>query len=363
MKKNSLAIIFFFVFILNAGAQHPVTIKGSGFAHFEKVTLKILNGSIPGYEVLEIKDVSEAGEFTFETPFHGSNLYELNFDERDFVHLSVKNSDEIGVIRTGKDTRITGSPSSRKIMDFQEQNVVLQAKHFGQLKKDMDEAMAAGDQQRINELQQSAENAIQEFLVEFRALIEHMGASPEGYFALQYSDFNKELEFIENRLQVFKKEAPDAQFTIALEKKVNQVRTIGIGKMPPSFEAFDSAGGKISLTDYQGKIVLIDFWAYWCRACRVENPKLVAVYEKYKGTGFDILSISQRATVEQWKTAIEKDGTGAWRHVLDEENEISELFSISSLPQNLLLDETGSVIARNIHAEELERILAERNKN
>jgi peroxiredoxin len=224
----------------------------------------------------------------------------------------------------------------------------------------MDEAMKNEDQARLGQLQQEAETAVQKFLVEFRALIVSLGVSPEAFYALQYSDFNKELEFIETRLETFKKEAPASILTRSLEKLVYQAKNTAVGKTPPDFRAFDSKGNEVSPELLKGKVVLIDFWAYWCRACRIENPEFARLYEEYKNKGFHILSISQDVEHEHWKNAIKQDGIEAFQHVFDEGNRISGLYSISSLPQNLLLDEDGVIIAKNLNADLLERLLADR---
>ena len=99
------------------------------------------------------------------------------------------------------------------MLNFQMQNAELQAKHFGQLKAEIDEAMNENDTARMTALQLQTESAITEFQTEFRALISNMGISPAGFYALQYSDFNKELQFIESRLLAYQKEARSSILT------------------------------------------------------------------------------------------------------------------------------------------------------
>ena len=82
---------------------------------------------------------------------------ELSFDEKEFIHLSVHNTHTIIVNKTDKATKIEGSPASLKMITFRKQNNELQAKHFGQLKADMEKAMKANDQKQIDELQKQAE--------------------------------------------------------------------------------------------------------------------------------------------------------------------------------------------------------------
>ncbi len=357
MRNKVLIFVLIFTSTLKLWSKEIIAIKGEGFNSYAEVALKVYSSDILGYESIGKHTLDEKGNFCFQTPFIGENLYELNFDEKDFVHLSVSEGGQINVYRKGAITYIEGSPYSQKILEFQQQNNELQARHFGKLKDDMDKAMKEEDHARIDDLQKDAEIAIGEFLSEFRSLIVSMGTTPAGFYALQYSDFNKELEFIESRLAAFEEEVPGSTMTKALKKLVYQAKSLSIGVTPPNFTTHDIEGKEVSLSHFKGKVLLIDFWAYWCRACRVENPKYAKLYEVYKDKGFRILSITQEVKEDQWTNAIKKDGIEAFQHVFDKGDEISHLYSISSLPQNLLLDQSGEIIAKNINAEELETIL------
>ena len=186
-----------------------------------------------------------------------------------------------------------------------------------------------------------------------------MGLVLAGFYALQYSDFNKELQFIESRLLAYQKEAPSSILTRSLEKLVYRAKTTAIGHTPPDFTALDSEGKEVSPKQFKGKVLLIDFWANWCRACRIENPKFAELHKLYKDKGFHVLSITQDVKEEYWKDAIKLDGIEGFQHVFDTGNKISKLYNVSSLPQNLLLDEEGIIIAKNLNADQLERMLVD----
>lgn len=358
----SIGLLFSGIYSCNKKLNNNsfVIIKGEGFyEEFNKVTLKSFDHNTLTYQKLDSRSLTVDDSFEFKIPFENSNLYELNFDEKEFIPISVENTNTISIKRIDKKNKIEGSESTKNTVSFRKQNDQLQAKYFGQLKIDFDKAMSKNNQEKIQELTNQSEILIQDYLKEFRARIIELGTTPAGFYALQFSDFNKEMDFIEKRLVAFKKEAPNSMVTKALEKQVYQAKITSIGSFSPQFESETNMGKLISLSDYKGKVVLIDFWASWCRACRVENPKFAVLYEKYKTKNFEIISVSQDESEEKWLKSIEKDGINAWGQIRDKDNSISKLYSISSLPQNILLDKSGKIIAKNISAEELSNILSE----
>ncbi len=122
----------------------------------------------------------------------------------------------------------------------------------------------------------------------------------------------------------------------------------------------------LSTTDLKGKILLIDFWASWCRPCRMENPFLVKSYNKYKNAefknaqGFEIYSISLDQDRERWLGAIAKDGLPWTSHVCDFKGwdcPVVNHFKIKFIPSSILLDENGKVIATDLRGNDLEKQL------
>ena len=139
----------------------------------------------------------------------------------------------------------------------------------------------------------------------------------------------------------------------------NKVGAVGTAAL--DFTQADTAGQAVALSSFRGKYVLIDFWASWCKPCRIENPNVVKAFNKFKDKNFTILGISLDQDKEPWIKAIAKDGL-MWTQLSDLQswnNAVAQQYRVQSIPQNFLIGPDGKIIAKDLRGPDLEAKLCE----
>lgn len=153
----------------------------------------------------------------------------------------------------------------------------------------------------------------------------------------------------------------------SIKKERELTSATEIGKPAPDFTAPTPDGSKFNLKQNLGKVTIVDFWAAWCGPCRRENPNVVKVYNKYHSKGLKIIGVSLDGTGRQadpkaaWLKAIEQDKL-TWHHVsnLNYFNDpVARAYNIRSIPATFILDEKGTIIAKNLRGAALEAKIAE----
>ncbi len=156
---------------------------------------------------------------------------------------------------------------------------------------------------------------------------------------------------------------------VAEQQRLEEIKnSVSAGAQVPEISLPDPNGNVRNLSDLRGKVVLVDFWAAWCKPCRMENPNVVRMYEKYNPKGFEVFSVSldglpnQQNPAQLWTEAIAQDGLSWENHVSDLKGWKSEAvstFGFQGIPYTVLVDRDGTIIQTNLRGAALEQKLEE----
>ena len=159
-----------------------------------------------------------------------------------------------------------------------------------------------------------------------------------------------ELEIL---LENYKNLSDKSAYQKVVRRYNSEMRT-GIGVNAPDFTLVTDKGEMLSLTETDGRLTIIDFWASWCKPCRAENPNLISLYGKWKDKGLEIISVSidKAEDKEKWLEAIKEDKL-TWLQAWDKDGTAKKDYGITSIPRTFLIDGTGAIVTKDLRGEEL----------
>jgi peroxiredoxin len=150
----------------------------------------------------------------------------------------------------------------------------------------------------------------------------------------------------------------------SIEGYIEKEEKLRIGKQAPNFTEADVNGNSISLADFKGEFVLLDFWASWCGPCREENPYLKGAYAKYHKKGFTIIgcSLDGSQTEDAWKDAIKQDSL-SWTQICDFMTWMGDVVNAynipgKGIPRSFLINPNGQIIAKDLRGDEIDKMLS-----
>lgn len=338
---------------------------------------------------VDTAELKPDGSFTLQGPSGEAAIYNIRVDQNEYPVASVINdkpSVELDVTMSKENQmfpekyEVKGSPASQTMKDFMKTfNDKLKTIFDASREADSLRSIVANDSLINLKIQQAANTGkeLKEYtLAEIKKSKNAALTMFElGYYQSSANNPNTGLPPIENEeamaiINGAVKDNPDHVSLAGLKKNLDaQMQSVQgpggaakwVGKPAPDFTLPDVNGKPVSLSSFKGKYVLVDFWAAWCKPCRMENPNIVSAYNKFKDKNFTILGVSLDESKEAWLNAIKTDKL-AWTHVSDLkqwESMVIPLYQFDGIPYNVLLDPRGNVIAEGLRGADLAAKLAE----
>ncbi len=294
--------------------------------------------------------------------------YQLDFFQNQIVNVILDSADltiEVDGNSPGGNASIVGSPDLDLIDRVQ--GIVRNAQQSAEaqaIEQEFQIASREKNQEKVQELQGRYMAIMEKASQDAADILKTQSPSLGLIHLLQNSgilDPDKFIDVYVAASEKFKRDWPEVKSGKDFVAFVDKMKATAVGQLAPEISLPDPTGKVVSLSSFRGKYVLVDFWAKWCGPCRRENPNVVKAYHEFKGKNFDILGVSLDRTKQDWVQAIAEDGL-VWTHVSDLkyfESQAARDYNINGIPFSILVDPTGTIIAKNLRGNELHKKLAE----
>lgn len=325
-----------------------------------KVFLEKINGQ--NFVTKETIEIKEQTKFTFTGSISEPEFYRVRFYDGKFFFLVLEGK-ELNVTGDANDLfstlKVDGSKDSQTFNDFVLENSK-RTTMLQQMQNEYQQRAMAGDQLAQVEFQQKYAEIAAENTKYMKGLIEENFSSIIAPYLALSLDIDAEYPYLKE-ISAKISENQTNTYATNLSTMVASVKALAVGEAAPEIMLPNPDGVITKLSDFKGKVVLIDFWASWCRPCRAENPNVVKMYKKFKDKNFEILGVSLDKNKDAWVKAIVNDGI-TWPQVSDLQfwNSVAaKTYQVKGIPQTYLIDAEGNILAKNLRGPALEAKLAE----
>jgi peroxiredoxin len=355
MKK--LIYLFVLVAFIAACSSEPHYVIKANIAGSDSVTF-LLQKREAGKIVTIDSVMSNKGTFKMTGKVAYPDMVQLiamNTNKRTSFYIENSPITITGKLDSLFAAKVSGSKTQDEYQAFIASNKPL-SDQYSVLVKDYQAARQANDTATVSKIEKEADELATKMKDLQKDFIKNNPGSYVTPSMLRSLSYEMDANEIESAINALDSNIAKLDIIKDLKERVSVMKAVAIGQKAPDFTLNDVNGNPVSLYSKVGsKLLLVDFWAAWCGPCRQENPNVVKVYKEYHKKGFDVFGVSLDRTKDDWVKAIADDKL-TWTHVSDLQywnNAAAKLYAVNAIPANFLLDETGTIIGKNLRGQEL----------